>query len=108
MRLSNNDMMAQVQRVIAKAWAEDGLTAARFAHPKATLATGGTAVPAGLILKEVKNTSGTLQFILPPPPAAAPSDEDFGAEAGGQLPLPTWLKASHWTAGSPGNACKLG
>ncbi len=83
MSMSNEELLAQAQRIIAKAWADDAFKAALLADPRAMLAAEGIALPAGLTLKVVENTAETMHVILPPPPAAALSDEAIGAVAGG-------------------------
>ncbi len=83
MSLSNDDLMAQAQRVIAKAWADDAFKAALLANPNETLAAEGIAVPAGLKLKVVENTDDAFHLVLPAPPSDALSDEAVGAVAGG-------------------------
>ena len=83
MSMSAEDLMAQAQRLVAKAWADDAFKAALIANPKATLAAEGIALPEGLTLKVMENTADTLHVILPPPPAEALSDEAVGAVAGG-------------------------
>ena len=91
MSLSNEDLLAQAQRIIAKAWADDAFKAALIANPNATLAAEGIAVPAGLKLKVLEDTADTMHVILPPPPSAALSDEAVGSVAGGfSLPPPTF------------------
>ena len=83
---TSEDLMAQAQRVVAKAWADDAFKAALIADPRATLAQEGIALPEGLTLKVLENTADTLHVILPPPPSAALSDEAVGAVAGaGQM-----------------------
>jgi hypothetical protein len=82
MSMSAEDLLAQAQRVVAKAWADDAFKAALIADPRATLAQEGIALPAGLTLKVLENTADTLHVILPPPPSAALSDEAVGAVVG--------------------------
>jgi hypothetical protein len=84
----SEDLMAQAQRVVAKAWADEAFKAALIANPNATLAAEGIAVPAGLTLKVMEDTPGTMHVILPQPPSAALSDEAVGAVAGGICMLP--------------------
>ncbi len=86
MSLSNENLMAQAQRVVAKAWADEAFKAALIADPNAALAAEGIAVPAGVKLKVLEDTSDTMHFILPPPPSAALSDEAVGSVAGGSAP----------------------
>ncbi len=88
MSLSNEDLLAQAQRIIAKAWADDAFKAALIANPNATLAAEGIAVPGGLTLKVLEDTPGTMHVILPQPPAAALSDEAIGSVAGGFCDIP--------------------
>ena len=77
------DLMAQAQRVVAKAWADDAFKAALIADPNATLAAEGIAVPAGLKLTVLEDTAETLHVILPQRPSDALSDEAIGLVAGG-------------------------
>jgi hypothetical protein len=83
MSMTAEELLAQAQRVVAKAWADEAFKAALIADPRATLAQEGIALPEGLTLKVVENTADTLHVILPPPPSAALSDEAVGAVAGG-------------------------
>ncbi len=92
MSLSNEELLAQAQRIVAKAWADDAFKAALIADPKATLAAEGIAVPAGLTLKVVEDTGETMHVILPAPPAAALSDEAVGNVAGGLYLAPPCVR----------------
>jgi len=85
---SNEELMAQAQRVIAKAWADEAFKAALLADPRATLAQEGITLPDGLTLKVVADTPGTMHVVLPLPPAAALSDEQVAEVAGGGVPPP--------------------
>ena len=80
---TSEDLMAQAQRVVAKAWADEAFKAALIADPNATLAAEGIAVPAGLKLKVLEDTAETMHVILPQPPSGALSDDAVGAVAGG-------------------------
>ena len=91
MSMSSEDLLAQAQRLVAKAWADDAFKTALIANPNATLAAEGITVPAGLTLKVLEDTPGTMHVVLPKPPAAALSDEAVGSVAGGfALPPPTF------------------
>ncbi len=88
MVLPNEGLMAQAQRVIAKAWADEGFKAALLANPGETLAQEGIVVPAGLTLRVLEDTAETMHVILPPAPSAALSDEAVGSVAGGWIMPP--------------------
>jgi len=70
--LSNDAMMAQAQRGIARAWAGEAFKAALLADPKATLAQEGIALPEGITLKVVADTRGTMPIGLSPPKHCSP------------------------------------
>jgi len=80
---SNEELMAQAQRVIAKAWADEAFKAALLSDPREALAREGIGVPEGLTLKVHENTPGTMHVVLPLPPGGALSDEEVGQVAGG-------------------------
>ena len=83
MALTNPDLLAQAQRIVAKAWADEAFKTSLVANPTATLAKEGIEVPAGLTIKVLEDTPQTMHVILPPPPSAALSDEAVGSVAGG-------------------------
>jgi hypothetical protein len=94
--MSSDDLLVQAQRVVAKAWADEAFKAALIADPKTMLAAEGISLPEGLTLKVVENTADTLHVILPPPPAAALSDEAVGAVSGG---LASFATVVSWASG---------
>lgn len=103
MSMSNTELLAQAQRIIAKAWADEAFKAALLADPAATLAQEGITLPPGLTLKVVENTPQTMHVILPQPPAEALSDEAVGAVAGGFIsPFPALsLYCPGWNGNNP-------
>lgn len=76
-------MTAQAQRLVAKAWADEGFKRALLTDPMATLAAEGVALPPGLQIKVVENTPGTLHLVLPQPPSDPLTDEAVDGAAGG-------------------------
>jgi hypothetical protein len=83
MSQSYADLLAQAQRVVARAWADDSFKAALLADPASALAQEGVVVPTGMTLKVVENTAEVVHLILPQPPGGALSDEAVGIVAGG-------------------------
>jgi hypothetical protein len=83
MSSTQDQVMAQAQRVVAKAWADPAFKAALLADANGALAAEGIAVPAGMRLKVVENVGDLVHLVLPAPPSAALSDEEVGAVAGG-------------------------
>ena len=79
---------AQYGKVIAKAWRDPAFKAKLMADPRAILAEAGVAIPAGVTVKVLEDTTTHLHFVLPPKPTGQLSDEALdkaasGADAGG-------------------------
>ncbi|MBF0304578.1 MAG: NHLP leader peptide family RiPP precursor [Alphaproteobacteria bacterium] len=72
-----------VDRIIAKAWADEAFKAKLIADPAATLLAEGIAVPANITLKVVENTDTVLHIVLPPRPTDELSAESLDGIAGG-------------------------
>jgi hypothetical protein len=53
------------ERIIAKAWADDGFKAQLLADPAAVAAAEGIAVPAGVKIVVHENKPGELHIVLP-------------------------------------------
>jgi len=79
------EQAATLQRIVAKAWADDGFKAALLADAPAALAAEGVTLPAGLKLRVVENTATDVTFILPPRPGDTLPDEALGDVAGGLI-----------------------
>ena len=74
---------AQYGKVIAKAWREPAFKAKLIADPRATLAEAGVAIPAGVTVKVLEDTTTHLHFVLPPKPTGQLSDEALDKVAAG-------------------------
>ena len=72
------------ERIIAKAWADDGFKARLLADPAAVAAAEGIAVPAGVKIVVHENTPGELHVVLPAKPSAELSDEALEVVVGGR------------------------
>jgi hypothetical protein len=59
----------RIAKIIARAWADDGLANRLQAQPEAVFAEFGVDVPKGKTLKVVVNSPSTVHFILPERPA---------------------------------------
>ncbi len=73
----------QFGQVVAKAWADDEFKARFLADPASVLTEQGIAVPAGLEVRAVENTSNVVYITLPPKPSDELSDEQLNQVAGG-------------------------
>jgi hypothetical protein len=82
----------QAERIIAKAWADDGYKARLLADPAAVAAAEGIEVPAGVKIVIHENSAGELHVVLPAKPDAELSDADLEGMTGGAHD-----KNKHWT-----------
>lgn len=71
------------ERIIAKAWADDGFKARLLADPAAVAAAEGIAVPAGVKIVVHENKPSELHFVLPAKPSAELSDAELEGVTGG-------------------------
>jgi len=95
------EQAATLQRILAKAWADEGFKAALMADAPAALAGEGVALPPGLRLRVVENTDTDVTLILPPRPADAVSDDALESVAGGSSHYIGPAMLDHWkTTGS--------
>ncbi|MFV3127225.1 NHLP leader peptide family RiPP precursor [Niveispirillum sp. KHB5.9] len=69
-------------RIIAKAWADEGFKARLLADPTAVLKAEGLAIPAGIVVSVVEDTSSLRTLVLPARPTDL-SDDDLDTAAGG-------------------------
>lgn len=87
-------------QVIARAWADEGFKQRLLANPGAVLQQEGIAIPTGITVKAVENTSDVFHLVIPPKPAGELSDEMLQQLAGGyhQAPRPPGME----TPSTPG------
>lgn len=86
MSISITTEQAEVlQRIVARAWEDEGFKAALLSDASAALAAEGVALPDGLTLRVHEQTPHTFHVILPPKPTDALSDEALEAAAGGMI-----------------------
>ena len=79
----NTVMRDHAERIIAKAWADDGFKARLLADPTAVAAAEGIAVPAGVKIVVHENKPGELHVVLPAKPSANLSDAELEGVVGG-------------------------
>lgn len=79
----NAEQSAEIRRLIAKAWADEGFKAALLADPHAALASEGITLDGDLQIRIHANAGNTYHFILPEPPSEALSDDALEDVAGG-------------------------
>jgi len=73
----------QVERIIAKAWADEAFKAQLLAAPAAIAAAEGIAIPAGVKIVVHENKPGELHVVLPAKPSANLSDAELEGVVGG-------------------------
>ena len=78
---------AQYGKVIAKAWREPAFKAKLIADPRAILVEAGLAIPAGVTVKVLEDTTTHLHFVLPPKPTGQLSDEALDKVAAGTMTI---------------------
>jgi len=88
------EQAATLQRIVAKAWADEGFKAALLSDAPSALAGEGVALPEGLTLRVVENTATDVTFVLPPKPADALPDEALENVSGGMF---EWI--GHYQSG---------
>ena len=72
------------ERIIAKAWADDGFKARLLANPAAVAAAEGIAVPAGVKIVVHENKPDELHVVLPEMPSEELSDGALESVVGGK------------------------
>jgi hypothetical protein len=82
--MNNEEQTKQMNKIIAKCWADEGFKTRLLADPAATLKAEGTDVPAGLTVMAVENTEKVFHLVIPAKPTDL-SDEDLDKVAGGTL-----------------------
>ncbi len=74
----------KVQRIIAKAWADEGFKKRLISNPDVTLKGEGIEIPKGIQFRIVENTDEVFHLVLPVKPAKAElSDEQLDRVAAG-------------------------
>jgi hypothetical protein len=82
--MNHEEQAKKMQRIIAKAWMDDGFKQMLLADPAAALKQEGIAVPDGVQVKAVENTDKVFHLVLPPKPTSDELSEDqLEAVAGG-------------------------
>ncbi len=67
---------ANYAKVVAKAWADASFKAKLMDDPHSALEEAGYAIPQGVSVKVVENTTDTVHLILPAAPSAGELSED--------------------------------
>ena len=88
--MNQEEQAKKIQKVIAKAWADEVFKQKLISQPKETLREEGLDPPAELEVRVVESTQKVIYLVLPPKP---PSDDIEVEEVGARL------------AASPGCAC---
>ena len=91
----------KIEKIIAKAWMDEGFKQRLVADPAKTLKEQGVETPAGVKVQVVENTAKMQYLVLPmKPPSAEMSDEQLKQVAAGTLtPIP---HPPHGSGGSLG------
>ena len=83
--MSSQALRDQAERIIAKAWADDGFKARLLADPAAVAASEGIPIPAGVKIVIHENKPGEFHFVLPVKPSTELSDAELEGVAGGNF-----------------------
>jgi hypothetical protein len=80
---NTSTLQNHVERIIAKAWADDSFRARLLTDPAAVAAAEGIPVPAGLKIVVHESKPGELLVVLPAKPTSELSDAELEGVAGG-------------------------
>ncbi|MDD2923580.1 NHLP leader peptide family RiPP precursor [Rhodoferax sp.] len=72
-----------ISEIMDKCQTDEGFKRRLLSDANATLAAEGIAIPAGIKVNVLENTSTVIHYILPPAPQAELSDADLDMVAGG-------------------------
>ncbi|MDD2923579.1 NHLP leader peptide family RiPP precursor [Rhodoferax sp.] len=73
-----------IREIMDKCQTDEGFRQRLLSDTNATLAAEGIAIPAGIKVNVLENTSTVTHYILPPAPQAELSDTDLAQVAGGR------------------------
>ena len=85
---SSSDSQKQYAQLVAKAWADPAFKARLVQEPAAVLAEQGIAVPEGLRLRVVEDTSTVRHLVLPAAPESLTDEQLEWVAGGGPVNLP--------------------
>jgi hypothetical protein len=74
----------QINRILAKCWADASFKQQLLADPVALLKAEGVEIPAGYTVCIVENADKVVNYVLPPNPNADLSDSELESVAGGK------------------------
>lgn len=77
---------ADVAKVVARAWSDAEFRANLLANPAAALSDAGVTVPAGVSVKVLENSADTYHLVIPRAPENELSDDDLEKVSGGLIP----------------------
>ncbi len=67
--MNNKEQAKKIQKIIARAWADDGFKQRLISNPSETLKGEGIEVPDGMDIRVVESTNDVHYFVLPPKPS---------------------------------------
>ncbi len=82
-QLSNSDVQQEMQKIIARCWADPEFKASLLSKPKDTLKSMGYQLTDGVEIRVFENTPSIVNFVLPQLPKGEISDEALDAVNGG-------------------------
>lgn len=82
--MNQQEQARKMQKIISKAWMDEGFKKKLLADPSAALKDEGVEIPKGIEIRAVENTDKVLHVVLPKKPSSAElSDDQLDRVAGG-------------------------
>ncbi len=82
--MNKEEQIKKMQKIIAKAWMDEGYKKRLLSDPAAVLKEQGMETPPGVEIRTVENTDKVFHLVLPPKPSGDElSDEHLSHIAGG-------------------------
>lgn len=86
-----NEQSKKLGQLISKAWNDEAFKARLLSDTMAVLKENGVAVPEGVTVKAVENTSNVFHLVVPPKPSRELSAVELEAVAGGGAGAECWF-----------------
>jgi hypothetical protein len=66
--MNREEQRKKIQKIIAKAWADEAFKQKLLSNPLETLREQGVSIPPGIDVRVVESTADVYYFVLPPKP----------------------------------------
>jgi hypothetical protein len=87
--MDREEQTKKIQKVIAKAWADETFKQTLITNPLETLREHGVSVPPGVDVRVVESTANLYYFVFPPKPEGIDIDEALERTAAGASTMST-------------------